>query len=60
MKKEWKKPVITIVAKSSTEENVLSTCKSGPDGSGGGPVGAYPMCYHDWEENWDCNRVDQS
>ncbi|MCK5313454.1 MAG: hypothetical protein KAJ62_15165 [Desulfobacteraceae bacterium] len=27
MKKVWEKPVTTIIAKSTTEENVLATCK---------------------------------
>jgi hypothetical protein len=37
MKKEWKKPVITIVEKSTTEENVLGACKNvsfGPPAGG--------------------------
>lgn len=34
MKKKWTKPLLTIVAKSTTEENVLDACKSR---FGGGP-----------------------
>jgi hypothetical protein len=39
MKKQWKKPVMTIISKSTAEENVLDSCK-GFSGGGlwsGGP-----------------------
>lgn len=59
MKKEWKKPTITIIAKSTAEENVLMSCKwgvqlpgtSGPDtsicGYWEGPEGWVGPCYGD-------------
>ncbi len=38
MKKKWEKPVMTVVAKSTEEENVLDSCKVGVTvPSGGGP-----------------------
>lgn len=41
MKQEWKKPIITIVKKSTTEENVLWACKNatGDAPDPGGPAG---------------------
>ena len=29
MKKEWKKPLLTVVVRGSAEENVLGACKTG-------------------------------
>jgi len=57
MKNKWEKPVITIVVKSTTEENVLASCKHAPEGTPyPGPNGSYPMCYHNWETGEDCNQ----
>ncbi len=43
MKKEWKKPVMTVVAKSTAEENVLWACKyaGGDIGNDGGPMDGF-------------------
>lgn len=49
MKKEWKKPVITIVTKSTAEENVLVSCKDPADYSPGEGPGSASLCY--WEAN---------
>lgn len=44
MKKEWKKPVVTIVAKSTTEENVLAGCKVYESQPSGGPESTSDWC----------------
>ncbi|MCK5313294.1 MAG: hypothetical protein KAJ62_14355 [Desulfobacteraceae bacterium] len=45
MKKEWKKPVMTIVTKSTIEENVLVMCK-------GWDFVGQPMAGPSGEEQW--------
>ncbi len=61
MKKEWEKPVMTVVAKSTPEENVLVTCKGWPEEnrtfSGPGVAGG---CWKDFHTHTICNAADLS
>ncbi len=60
-KKEWKKPIMTVVAKSTSEENVLDTCKGAPDQGWpyGGPQGV-TFCMNDWTNFETCNATQVS
>lgn len=60
MKKEWKKPELNIIARSTNEENVLWACKgvSGTLGSSGGPY-TY-ICGYDWDTQTYCHGSNNS
>ena len=60
MKKAWKKPVVTVISRGMPEESVLTACKGGPEGSGGGPNNIYTMCYHNYQTGDDCNAMGMS
>ena len=60
MKKEWNKPVMTIIAKSTTEEKVLVMCK-GYDFVGlpmAGPSGETQWC--GFRDGLPCNAGNPS
>ena len=56
MKKEWEKPTVTIVTKSTTEENVLNGCKNNPNIPEGqaGPFGDHCATYWDFDPIQHC------
>jgi hypothetical protein len=55
MKREWKKPIISVVVRGSSEENVLWTCKkvTGAESDTGPSSG---NCGYNWEANAYCNE----
>ncbi len=62
MEKNWEKPRVVIIAKSTTEENVLESCKRQPDMDYDivGPSGT--AC---WSQTWPsptqlCNPANNS
>lgn len=60
MKRQWKKPVLTIITRGTPEETVLSACKGGPEGSGGGPNQSFEMCYHNYQNGDECFSVNNT
>lgn len=54
MKKEWKKPLLTVVVRGLAEENVLTGCKTES------VEGAYSVWYACFYDTNQCDNVSNS